>query len=165
MGHQLGPSLALGVILASLAGCYGEGPLPVPRSELIRTDADEVRAALFLRLYREAVLAAPEVAGTTCISEGDAPVRDRVLTLLSDRGMGIRDGSRCVPRERRFVDAISGAPATVLSIRDVVLTEPGKASAFGVFGLGGLWCGGGEYALEFRLGRWEVSPVGSRIVC
>lgn len=158
-----------GFVAAALAwhlACAGNEALPTPRQELSATDLDQARAALVLQLREEALRAAPDVSGSTCVVGADGSAASpRLLQLLSGRGLGIKDASRCVPRGGRLVDAISEAHAVVISVRSMDLMEPGKATAFGTYGLGGLWCGGGAYSLEFKLGKWEAVPEGPRIVC
>jgi hypothetical protein len=158
-----------GLLAATLAlhlACASDEALPTPRGDLSANDLDEARAALLIRLHEEAVRVAPDARGSTCIdTDGGAAPSAHLLLLLSDRGLGIRNAARCVPRGGRLVDAISGAHAVALAVRSVRLVEPGKATAFGTYVLGGLWCGGGAYSIEFTLGQWDVVPEGSRIVC
>lgn len=90
---------------------------------------------------------------------------ERLRLLLSDRGLGITDPARCGWKDGRIVDSVSGRHAVAIDVRSVELDDPGKATAFGTFTLGGFWCGGGVYVLEFKLGKWEAVPQGDRVQC
>jgi hypothetical protein len=121
--------------------------------------------ALFRRLHAQALLAAPDVR-VSCIFTGhDTEPSGRLGLLLSGRGLGITRASRCIAREGHIVDAISGLQAVTLTVHSFEMSEPGRGTAFGMFGLGPLWCGGGTYSLEFRLGKWEVTDPVSSIMC
>ena len=158
--------VAFALALALSMACGQHDTLPVPRQINSATDLDDVRVALLVRLRQEAILAAPDAAGATCIvTESRSVPSARLLTLLSGRGLHLKHSSRCAPRNGRFVDAIDGVNAVILALDSVSLTKTGQAYAYGTYGLGGLWCGGGGYLLEFRLGEWEATPQGARIVC
>lgn len=152
-------------VLAFHSATCGERPLPTPRTVAIARDADEAHAALFRRLHGQALRAAPDTRVSCIVTENGTQPSTRLLHLLSGQDLGITQASRCVTREGRVVDAISGRKAVVLSVRSFAMTEPGKAEAFGMYGLGVFWCGGGTYSLEFRLGRWEVTDPASPIEC
>lgn len=120
-----------------------------------------------MQLYAEAIAVAPEVKGRGCLSsDPQRGSNERVRRLVSGRGLGIRDASRCVIGEGgRMTDAISGERVVDLYVDEITTIEPGRAEGFGTFGLGHLWCGGGRYALQFDGVQWVVTPKGPRIVC
>ena len=133
-----------------------EEPLPIPRSVADEGDRDAIREALLVQMHREAVSQLPEIGATCVTTENGGEPSLRLLARLSGRNLGLKRRSQCVGRDRIFVDAISGARAVYLNARSLEVTEPGKARAEGMYSLGVLWCGGGTYGLEFRLGRWAV---------
>jgi hypothetical protein len=147
-----------------VASCKEE-PLPPTLSDARSTDADDARAALLLRMHAQALQASPSTRRTCILAESDAEPSTRLLRRISDQGLAIMNASRCINHEGRIVDAISGDKAVLLSLRSFAMQQPGKAQAFGMYVLGGLWCGGGAYQLEFRLGKWEVIDPSSPIVC
>jgi len=114
--------------------------LPIPVTTASATDADDARAALFLRMHAQALQASP-ATHRTCISIENGEPTTRLLGRLSGQGLGIIAASRCVDRDGRVVDAISGDFAVQLGLRSFAMREPGKAEGFGMYVFGGLWCG------------------------
>jgi hypothetical protein len=166
VGLVRGRQRGLLALLLALPYCSRNDSLPTPWQVSAATDLDDARASLLIHLHSEAREASRGGITVTCIVvEGAGEPTPRLLRRLSGRGLGLKAADRCIPREGRFVDAIWGTPAAILTIHSLSLIEPEKATAFGTFGLGGLWCGGGEYSLEFRLGRWQATPEGARIIC
>ena len=153
------------VLLALCSPTCAEKPLPTPRAVADATDADQAQAALLRRLHAQALRAAPDTRAVCIVTENGSQQNARLLHLLSGQDLGITEASRCVARDGRVVDAISGRKAVVLSVRSFSMSDPGRAEAFGMYGLGFLWCGGGTYSLEFRLGRWEVTDPAWPIEC
>jgi len=160
---QLGRRTCVLAMLICATSCNQE-PLPIPVTIAGATDADDARAALFLRMHTQALQASP-AARRTCIAIENGEPTTRLLGRLSGQGLGIIAASRCVSRDGRIVDALSGDFAVQLGLRSFAMREPGKAEGFGMYVLGGLWCGGGTYQLEFRLGKWEVTDPPRSIVC
>jgi hypothetical protein len=150
-------------MLLCATSCKQEPP-PIPVTTASATDADDARAALFLRMHAQALQASPTTR-RTCIAIENGEPTTRLLVRLSGHGLGIIAASRCVDRDGRIVDAISGDFAVQLGLRSFAMREPGKAEGFGMYVFGGLWCGGGTYQLEFRLSKWEVVDPLHPIVC
>jgi hypothetical protein len=161
--RSLPPSGALAMMVA-LACCRSE-PLPTPRDAAAENDPDDARAALLLRLHAQALVASPDTRRTCIVLDDATEASARLLRSLSGRGLGIIRPSRCVTREGRIVDALSGENAVRLTIRSFAFHGSGTADGFGVYALGGLLCGGGTYHLDFRLRKWEVADPVAPIVC
>ncbi len=153
--------VALSVAMAfSAVGCREEAP-PPPLQVASQTSADDVRAAVLLRLYSQVARLRPTVR-SICVGVEHGEASRHILLALSDRGATLRRPSDCVLRDRVFVDWISGADAACLAIRSVTLVAPGEALAEGSYALGPLAGAGLTYRLEFRLGQWQV--VEERVV-
>jgi hypothetical protein len=150
-------------MLLCATSCKQES-LPLPVTIARAADADDARAALFLRMHAQALQVNP-ATHRTCIAIENGEPTNRLLGRLSGQGLGIIAASRCVNRDGRIVDAISGDFAVRLGLMSFAMREPDKAEGFGMYVFGGLWCGGGTYQLDFRLGKWEVVDPPLPIVC
>jgi len=144
----------LSMILAtSLMSC--SEPLPTPRQVASQTDLDDVRAAVLLRLYAQAIRLVPE-ARVMCVGVERGEPSTHLLMSLSGRNIPVRKPSRCAVRGIGLVDPISDADAVQVFVTDVNLIAPGEALAEGGYAHGPLAGQGMAYKLEFRLGQWEV---------
>jgi hypothetical protein len=148
------PALWIGLI-ASLSCQPRTGGQPeramVPESE-------QIRAAFLLYANEAAWGGRSAVPHFTCIEvEGGADPSAALLELLSGRKLGLRKRSACAFRGRNVVEPVSGSPAVILQIAELVTMTPGLVRVRGGYTFGRL--DGAQFVCELERHGSELSRV------